>query len=114
MTQPEFDFNRSTMLRDDGMNRAELNAELHNDGWSNAALEAVRGYARTHKGVQFMAERVREWAHTWKMVPEEKNGRAWGAIMLRAAKLGIIRHVGYGLTENVNTHKTPASLWMAA
>jgi hypothetical protein len=113
MQQIEIDFNRAATLRDDGMLRAELGADLANDRWSESALDAVIGYARTHRGVEFMAERVRDWAYQLGMVRVVRNGRAWGQVMIRAAKMGIIRKVGYGLTENVNAHRTPAAKWVA-
>lgn len=113
MQQIELDFSRASMLADQGMDIAVLNADSHHKEWSNAALQWVVVFARFAGGRAFMAEDIRQYAHE-RGFEEPPSARSWGMIMKRAARAGIIRAVGYGLTRNPLAHKTPARLWAAA
>ncbi len=45
------------------------------------------------------------------IVPEPPSLRAWGAVLLSAAKRGWIRQVGYVHVDNPKAHKANAALW---
>lgn len=96
-------------LRDEGITRSLNTATLHDWSWNLVASEALIEYVSTHSG-PFMIEDVREWA---RKVPVPPSNRAWGAVVLQAARNGLIKKVGYGVTMNPRSHRTPATMWMA-
>lgn len=95
-----------------GAAQAERHANESAPGWSDMALEALKAFvSQIGPGRKFQAEDVRMYAN----VPPAPSLRAWGNVMVRAAKEGIIRNTG--LTEKVNNataHRANASLWVAA
>ncbi|MFC4219039.1 hypothetical protein [Flagellimonas marina] len=105
--QQELDFDRAEMLRDKGIKQAVDHADSTIDNWSERAFNFMRNYLTTTK--EFMVEQVRE-ASKGK-VPDPPSNRAWGAIVLRARKMGLVRRKGYGRTKNVRAHSTPATIW---
>jgi len=110
MMQKEFfdqDLNLAESLRDHGINKALESANETHDDWSEKALQALIQFANEVND-EFMVEDVRNWA-SW--VPEPPSKRAWGAVAVKAAKAGIIKKTGYGLTTNPKAHRTPATLW---
>ena len=92
--------------RDKGIKTAADHAELVEPTWQDKALEMLGKYPRQ----EFMAEDVRAWAYLMGLKPAP-HARAWGAVIQRANKEGLIEHIGYGKTANPTAHRTPASLW---
>lgn len=98
-------------LAEQGMLHAEQHANIVHEGWSENALEWFVKYIKHFgRGHQFKTEDVRKYA--------ELNGfdvppslRAWGAIVLKAAKAGLIKKAGYAQVENAKAHKANCSLW---
>lgn len=98
------------ILRDEGMKQAADHAEAINHGWSELAIEFVRAYSVIHKGEQFAGEDIRMWAESkGLLIPPHK--RAWGNVILTAAKRGLLRKVGYKKTCNPLAHEAIATLW---
>jgi hypothetical protein len=95
-----------------GAAQAERHANETAPGWSDKAFEALCEFVRRiGPGRKFQAEDVRMFAN----VPPAPSLRAWGNIMVRAAKAGIIRNTG--ITEKVNNataHSANASVWVVA
>lgn len=73
--------------RDLGHAAAEACADKAGDDFREEALEAVREYAK--RGGSFTTEDVRAASFA-----ETHDGRAWGAVMLRAKRLGIVEACG--------------------
>ena len=71
----------------EGMERALDHADRVNSDWSSRAMECLREYARSH--AYFMVEEVRLLAHS-SGLPKPPDPRAWGAVVTKAAKAGII------------------------
>jgi len=94
-------------LRDAGIQQAVDHADQVKENWSEDAYNFLLGYLPFVD--TFMTEEVREAAEG--MIDEPPSKRAWGAVILRAAKAGLIHRVGYKQTNNKKSHKTPASLW---
>ena len=94
-------------LRDQGIERAVTHADKEIPNWQETAFRFLRHYIKTHK--EFLAEDVRETS-TFE-VPEPPSNRAWGAVMVRAVKEGLIEKNGYKKVSNPLAHKTPATLW---
>ena len=95
-----------------GAAQAERNANETAPGWSDKAFEALCQFVRRiGPDRKFQAEDVRMYAN----VPPAPSLRAWGNVMVRAAREGIIKNTG--MTEKVNNataHSANASLWVAA
>lgn len=97
--------------RDTGMALAVAKADRDREGWSEDALEAVRLFTLAHPGQQFLAEAVRHWCEDIELLDAPANERAWGAVMRRAAKDGLVRKVGYA--PSVSSNLSPKTLWQA-
>ena len=101
--------NQGAMLRDQGINKAIDHANRIEDSWSDIAFTFLRSYMINHR--MFMIEEVREASKG--IVPEPPSTRAWGGIVVKAVKQGLITRVGFKNVKNAKAHCTPASLWMS-
>lgn len=106
MLQPEFDFTAARAARDAGMQQATQHAEDLQPKWGELAIERIRTYAATHP--EFISEECTDWAASQGFT-SPTDPRAWGAPFLKAARLGIIRKVGYGISQR--RHLSPTPLW---
>lgn len=107
--QLELDFTQAEINRNNGMAVAELNAEARHPHWPQEALSWVKTYITFHTE-EFLAEDVRKFAEE-SGLPHPPSERAWGGVICRAARMGLIRKVGYRNTVNPLSHGTPATLW---
>ena len=96
-------------LRDIGMRKATDHANAVHEDWSDKAFYFLKWFV-TRQHVEFMAEDVREAAKNY--VPEPPSKRAWGAVIVRAKKEGLIKSIGFRSVSNSKAHRTPASLWI--
>jgi len=96
-----------TELRDKGIQQAINHADKVEEKWSEKAYDFLLKYIQTHS--EFMAENVREASKG--ILSEPPSNRAFGAIIVRAVKSGLIVRKGFRNVENVKAHKTPASVW---
>jgi hypothetical protein len=88
------------------MKTAAGHAERIEPSWSKRALSFIMEYSEQ----TFMVEEVREWAYRCGL-PRPPNERAWGGVVSKARKEGLIRHVGFRSVTNPKAHRTPASVW---
>ena len=89
----------------DGMQRA---ADPATREWQDKAVGYVRLYAVVH--AEFLAESARAMAeHDGLPVPPSK--KAWGAVMQRAAREGIVERIGYA--PACSSNGAPKCLWRA-
>jgi hypothetical protein len=96
--------------RDVGMARAVDHADRDVPGWSFDAQAALGRYCKAHgHGHQFLAEELRLYAETLAIVPTPPSQKAWGAVMQRAAREGLIRKVGYA--PSASSNMSPKTLW---
>lgn len=93
--------------RADGMRRAVEHADIVQVGWSEAAMICLLDYADII-GRPFMVEEVRAASG----LPAPPDGRAWGAVVQRAARSGAISRVGYAPAKSSNL--SPKCLWVLA
>lgn len=98
-------------LADDGMATAIEHADAVLPGWGEHAYEMLVGYALNN--FEFMTEDARVWAHRHGL-PTPPDGRAWGAVTLRAVKAGIISCDRYQKTRIPPAHSTPRPVWRSA
>ena len=94
-------------LRDEGIQRAVDHADYQEPKWSYKAYNFLRLYIQGHK--VFMVEQLRE--ASVGIVPEPPSKRAWGGVIVRAVKAGIVRRKGFCNVANPSAHCTPATVW---
>lgn len=110
--ETETDIGRA--LAEAGGNAALDHADREEPGWSDqaeahfTAFLAGPGYDKP-----FMAEHVRAWAQK-RGLAEPPDARAWGPILMRAARNGIIVKHGYGPAGNRTAHASPTTIWKRA
>lgn len=89
--------------RDVGMARAERG---EGPDWPERGMRLVRLFAQTvGPGGTFLVEQLNWWAGSER----PRNGKAWGPIIQRAARLGVITHAGYAPASTSN--RSPKCLW---
>ena len=92
-------------LRDAGINQALDHA---GENWPERAYAFLLDYLRDHP--TFMAEDVRTASHG--VIQEPPSQRAWGGVIVRAARAGHIQRSGYRQVKNTKAHCTPAAVWV--
>ena len=104
--------NNGSQLRDKGIKQAIDNANDTHDKWSDKAYKFLLDYIKYGEGrdqYEFMTEDVRMASEG--EIPKPPSNRAWGGIILRAVRAGLISRVGFSNVKNVKAHKTPATVW---
>ena len=99
--------NDGSQLRDKGIKKALDNADNTHDKWSEKAYKFLIKYIKSQ--YNFMTEDVRIASE--KEIPLPPSNRAWGGIILRASRAGLITRVGFSSVKNVKAHRTPATVW---
>ena len=99
--------NNGSQLRDKGIKKAIDNANDTHEKWSDKAYKFLVGYIKSHQ--EFMTEDLR--LDSEKEIPKPPSNRAWGGIILRAVRAGLIHRVGFSNVKNVKAHRTPATVW---
>lgn len=97
-------------LRDEAMAQAIRHAETVTEGWARSAFTFLVAYIRVN--YKFTTEEVRIAAEGKVEVPPDT--RAWGGIIMQAAKAGFIKKIGVknGLTKQC--HHAPKTVWQVA
>lgn len=108
--QPDL-FKNGAELRDEGIKRAVDHADRVEERWSDRAFELFKEYIRARR--VFMTEDVRMWAHKDRDLPLPPDGRAWGAVTVRAVKQRLIRRIGYAPMKSPNCHQDPKPVWQS-
>ena len=105
--------NNARTKRDLGIQRSIDKANRDRPNWSEDAMLALEVFCVAHgSGHRFMTEHVREYVTETRIVDEPVNDKAWGAVMQRAAKNGLIKKVGYAPSKSSNL--SPKVLWGVA
>lgn len=103
-------------LAGQGARRAALSAENANPGWQQSAYERLERFAAARKAqgvLNLTSEQVRKDAEAGDLpVPPDK--RAWGAVMMRASRAGLLVKNGWVNAEDPKVHANPVSLWTIA
>lgn len=90
--QLPLNFEQAAAKRDDGIARAIDHAEAVDSSWPEDAFAALARYCETSTG-PFLSEDMREAAHNSGLAAPPDR-RAWGAIVKRAAREGLIVKAG--------------------
>jgi len=80
--------------------------------WTTQAWDFFVRWAKARQGNSFQGEDVRLAAKG--IVPEPPEPRAWGAILVKAAKARMISRVGYAPVKDPKSHGNPKSVWVTA
>ena len=99
--------NDGSQLRDKGIKQAINNANDTHEKWSEKAYKFLTDYIKSHH--EFMTEDVRLASE--KKIPIPPSNRAWGGVVVRASRAGLISRVGFSNVKNAKAHKTPATVW---
>lgn len=106
--------NDGTAGRDKGMRQALNHAERETPAWGDRAYEALKSFLDYHPSEYFFGENVREWASEQELVPDPPHARAWGGVIAKAARSGLIEKQGIGQVSNPKAHKANAAIWRKA
>jgi hypothetical protein len=88
-----------------GMSRAAAHADRQSDGWTDRAFAALTAAARSMPGA-FTIEEVRARIQ----IDAPPDGRAWGAVVVRATRAGVIRRTG-GCAPAASSNGAVKPLW---
>ena len=99
--------NEGSQLRDKGIKQAVDNADNAHEKWSDKAYRFLVNYIKSQN--EFMTEDLRLASE--KEIPKPPSNRAWGGIILRAVRAGLITRDRFSNVKNVKAHKTPATVW---
>ena len=99
--------NEGSQLRDKGIKQAVDNADNTHEKWSDKAYRFLVNYIKSQN--EFMTEDLRLASE--KEIPKPPSNRAWGGIILRAVRAGLITRDRFSNVKNVKAHKTPATVW---
>jgi len=102
------------ILRDNGTNLAIAHADAVHEQWSDRALQMLLDYIDLIGGTgsQLTSEMARFYAAEHGL-PRPPDGRAWGAVMLKAARAGKCKKIGWTTATDPKVHCNPVSLWEA-
>ena len=96
----------------EGAKRAADHADRMIPRWSDVALAFVRVYVlKTRPDDIFLTEEVRAAAKEWGL-DDPTDGRAWGQVMRRAEREGVIKWVGY--LPAASSNGSPKVAWRKA
>lgn len=94
-----------------GIDMAVEAADRKHAGWSDTAYAFVELFVVQHKGENFTGHDIVEAARE-KGVIAPPNEKAYGAVIQRAARAGLLKKAGYAPDEN--RHGNPVILWTTA
>lgn len=95
--------------RDRGITESRDHAESVESGWGESAYRVLADYARASAG-EWTSEDFR--AHLNAIGFPVPVPKALGAVFQRAARVGLIRRVGFGISKQ--RHLSPCPLWTRA
>lgn len=82
--------------------------------WRDAAYAELKAFVARYPNRDFLAYDVREFAKN-RGLPAAATDAAWGSVMVRAKRAGLIQRVGFGIRPpSGNSNSTSVALWSAA
>ena len=101
------------VLRDEGMQQAIDHAEQEVPNWADLTYQKLNQFVTEYPYLEFMTEDFRKWAYH-RGLPEPPHSRAFGGIMARAGKRGLIVKVRISQVKNPTAHCANANVWRRA
>jgi hypothetical protein len=87
---------------------AERAAIAYSATWKLSALGVFRDFLATQGDREFLAETLKAWAESNSSLAAPPDGRAWGAVLLAAKRLGIVHSTG---RFELDQFASPKTLW---
>lgn len=106
--QTEINFARQS--RDKGIKKAITHADRVHDKWGDRVFEAFKEYLIIMQKQPFQIEDFREWIGD--KIPPPPHNRAFGAIVIRAIKAGLIWRAGFAPVKNPKAHRAIGAVWL--
>ena len=91
-----------------GARLAAEKADRTTEQWTKTALAFVRSYAQSH--AEFLTEDVRK-AAIEAGIAKPPDQRAWGFVMVAAAREKVVVADGYRKQRAANCHGSPKTVW---
>lgn len=108
----QLDILSSIAERDAGIQTAITHADAVTPDWSSMAYEELKRFLKITPG-EFMGENFR--SHCAQIdFPLPPHARAFGGIIVKAYKSGLIRRVRFDQVSNKKAHACFASVWIKA
>lgn len=99
------------LLKEQGIQQALDHANQVHEKWAEAAFAKLCQYCQHFEnGYYFVGEEFRQWAIE-RGLPVPPSMRAFGGILLRGAKAGLIAKMGHSVTSNPKAHGCFCTLW---
>jgi len=92
---------------EDGMRRSLEHAESEIENWGDIAYKFLKGYAREH--ARFCGWMVVKASASIGTFPTTEAPKAWGSVIQRAARMGIIQRDG--TDKDPNRHGNLIPVW---
>lgn len=97
-------------LKQGGIQVAADHADQAHPGWQDETFEALKQFLLWNNS-PFMCETFRAFAEEECQLEPPPNARAYGAVVQRAKREGLIEHAGIGQVSNPKAHMANASFW---
>ena len=81
---------------------------MKNEQFKEEAFTFLQTYMKSNR--RFQVEDVRQ--ASVGIIPQPNDKRAWGSVIKKAQRLGLVKNVGYEAVSNPKANGTPASVWI--
>ena len=81
---------------------------MTNELFKEQAFTFLQSYMKSNR--RFQVEDVRE--ASMGIIAQPRDKRAWGSVIKKAQRLGLVKNVGYESVSNPKANGTPASVWV--
>lgn len=81
---------------------------MSKEQFKKEAFEFLQNYMKSNR--RFQVEDVRQASVGIITQPNDK--RAWGSVIKKAQRMGLVKNVGYEAVSNPKANGTPASVWV--
>ena len=100
--------NFGAIERDKGIKKSIDHANAVNHDWSEKAYACFKLFLKWRAG-NFMCEDFRTFSKA--LLPEPPSLRAYGHVIVRAAREKLIKQVGYAKVSNARAHMANSAVW---
>jgi hypothetical protein len=95
-------------LAEQGMERATCAQERRSEGWADHAMAYLKKFVVGRYA--WSGEEFRNWAESTGL-EKPLNASAYGGVLAKAKRDGLIVFVGYETSVNASRHLAPVRLW---
>lgn len=98
---------------DEGLERSVNKADRDNKDWSDRCWDLFKKWlSKKQPGFHFMIEEFRNDCFKWGKIEKPNSNTAFGFLSKRAEKQNLITGAGTAKTKSINSHGTPANVWI--